>query len=443
MKLTGKNTYRFNFGIETFIYIAVSLSLGFLVPRFSERIFPDWFSPVSNSTMVSILSSVASGMITLSGIVFSLVFVLLQFGSASYSPRLSRIFVHSYVLRHSLGIFTGTFLYSLMAMRTLGIETSENSNSLVIWVAFGWLLASIIILASLINVFTKMTITNVLTSLGILGRLSINRVYGPYSQEENQIITVESVFSKRQSSGDTVQQIIYNGGPGYVNGYNKSQLLSLAQINDTIIYLPFSIGDALKDGAPIVIIQGKNPPILESRIYSSIEIGIERGFKYDPKYSFRLLVDTAIRALSPAINDPTTAVQVLDHIESLLQHIGNSDLNTGFLRDSHGDIRLVYKTPTWEDYLQLGLSEIMQYGAKSIQVERRLEALLLFLKQAIPSARADAVVHFSEQRNSLSSISFQNATFLKWANTPDREGIGSGSNVFDQIMAPQKNSLVV
>jgi uncharacterized membrane protein len=225
-----------------------------------------------------------------------------------------------------------------------------------------------------------------------------------------------------------VRQVIYEGEPGYVIGYDTDRLLSLASQTATLIELPYAVGDALKDGAPVAFIHGGRAEEVEGRTRGLMILGRERAFLNDPKYAIRLLVDTAIRALSPAVNDPTTAVQALDHIESLLRRLGNSHLDIGEVRDRAGTVRLVYKTPAWEDYLQLGLSEIMLYGATSLQVERRLEALLRFVHQAVPPKRREALNRFSEHRHALVARAFDDTTFRAWAEVADREGIGSGSD---------------
>lgn len=99
------------------------------------------------------------------------------------------------------------------------------------------------------------------------------------------------------------------------------------------------------------------------------------------------------------------------------------------MKDDNGIVRVVYKTPSWEDYLQLGLSEIIYYGADSIQVQRRVEALLLFLLEAVPKPRHESIKRFLELRQSMSVASLENTTYKKWADIPDREGIGSGQDL--------------
>lgn len=421
--LNKHNPHRIYFGIETWIYIAVSLLLGFRVSWIDHSIFPGWFSPVDNASLISILTAIASGMITLSGLVFSLFFVLIQFGTATYSPRLSRMLAHSFILRHSLGIFTGTFLYSLMAMRTIGFENRRTSG-IVVWIAFVWLLLSVAILAGLVNIFITMAITNTLRSLSTNGRNSIRRIY-PLTTQNNIDIRVSA--KKFQDNEPYTQRVFYAGSFGYIVGYRIDHLLRIAQKTDTVLYLPHYIGDVIKSGSELVMVQGGKTSLIKSSILDAIQIEIGPGFRNDPKFIFRLLVDTALRSLSPAINDPTTAVQVLDHIEYLLFLLGNTNLDIGEVTDINGVLRVVFKTPDWKDYLQLALIEIMHYGSRSIQVQRRLKALLFDLKKAVPPDRIEALDTIINWQTQLIQQSFDYEPFRQMASVPDREGMGTGS----------------
>ena len=121
----------------------------------------------------------------------------------------------------------------------------------------------------------------------------------------------------------------------------------------------------------------------------AIRLARERTFEQDPKYPIRLLVDIAIRALSPAINDPTTAVQTIDQLEDLLRRLGQYDLDAGHASDANGVVRLVFPMPTWEDYLALAFDEIRQYGSTSVQVMRRLRSALVGLIESTVERRSD------------------------------------------------------
>ena len=108
----------------------------------------------------------------------------------------------------------------------------------------------------------------------------------------------------------------------------------------------------------------------------------------DPSFAFRILVDIASKGLSPAINDPTTAVLAIDQLHHLLRNVGNRHLDEGIVHDRSGALRLVYPTPNWEDFVSLAVTEIRQFGGSSIQIARRLRAMLEDLAAIIPAERA-------------------------------------------------------
>ena len=103
------------------------------------------------------------------------------------------------------------------------------------------------------------------------------------------------------------------------------------------------------------------------------------------------------RRLSPAINDPTTAVQTIDQLEDLLRRLGAAELDAGYAVDENGVLRLVFPTPTWEDYLTLAFDEIRQFGSNSVQVMRRLRSALVGLADSLPNEeRVQAVRRYLE-----------------------------------------------
>jgi uncharacterized membrane protein len=124
-------------------------------------------------------------------------------------------------------------------------------------------------------------------------------------------------------------------------------------------------------------------PFAERVLMRTVRLANSRTFEQDPKYAIRLLVDIAIKALSPAINDPTTAVQALDQIEDLLRRLGRRELDAGRAFDTNGVLRLIFPVPTWQDYLALAFDEIRQFGGMSVQVMRRLRAVLVGLADTV------------------------------------------------------------
>jgi uncharacterized membrane protein len=153
--------------------------------------------------------------------------------------------------------------------------------------------------------------------------------------------------------------------------------------------------------------------------------GMERTVEQDPGFAVRILVDIAIRALSPAVNDPTTAVQVLNHLETLLEALSTAPLpGTYSLDDATGRHRGLIPGRRWEDYLELALTEIREYSATSTQVICRLAALLDALAGSVSPARQGAVDRQRALLDNSVDQSFPKPADRARARHPDRQGIG-------------------
>ena len=156
----------------------------------------------------------------------------------------------------------------------------------------------------------------------------------------------------------------------------------------------------------------------------AIDLGDDRTFEQDPKYALRLLVDIAIKALSPAINDPTTAVQALDQIEDLLLRLGRRRLEIGAFCDPNGKLRVLIAFPSWEDFLRVAFDEIRFYGASSVQVMRRMKALMSEMVSVLPEERHDALRQWQRRLQSTIERSFGDAQDKLDASAEDRQGLG-------------------
>jgi uncharacterized membrane protein len=174
----------------------------------------------------------------------------------------------------------------------------------------------------------------------------------------------------------------------------------------------------------VLRVHGGTRPLPERALRRLVRLGAERTFEQDPKYAIRLLVDIAIKALSAAINDPTTAVQALDQVEDLLMRLGSRSLTAGRSRDAQGKIRLVFPVPSWEDFLVLAFDEIRFYGASSIQVMRRMRALLQDLTEHVPPERRSALQNYLERVDNGIRRSFEDVDDRKDALEEDRQGLG-------------------
>src|SRR6185312_8426339 len=157
--------------------VCVALVLGYVVPHTSERWLPQLGTELGRDQLIAFLESMSTGMMAFTGIVFSLMLVLPQFGTLAYTPRIVSLWVEDRTIANAMGVFTGTFLYSLMALRGVGLLQGSRSCALTMYVAFLWLLASLWMLGRLLRVFTRLTHSNVLWTLSQRARSAIERVY--------------------------------------------------------------------------------------------------------------------------------------------------------------------------------------------------------------------------------------------------------------------------
>jgi uncharacterized membrane protein len=220
-------------------------------------------------------------------------------------------------------------------------------------------------------------------SVALLGREVIESVY-PRRLAESQ----EAPRERASAIGGGPTRTIPSPREGVVLAFDLRGLLTLAQRADCVIEMVPQVGDFVAAGDPLFRIYQGGSSLPDSALCQSIAVGAERTPEQDPAFVFRILVDIASKGLSPAINDPTTAVLALDQIHHLLRNVGSRHLEDGTVRDPAGRLRLVYRTPDWEDFVQLAVTEIRQFGGESIQVARRLRAMLDNLIHTLPEARA-------------------------------------------------------
>jgi len=404
-------------GIPT-AYAAVAIAAGLTLPRAEGRIFPGLVSVLSVGQATAIYSAIASGMIALTGIVFSLAFVMVQFSATAYSPRLVLWIARDPVMSHALGIFTATFLYAIAALTGVDRSGSGKVPFVSLWLVVALLLASVAIFIALVQRISMLQITRMLVFTGDQGRKVIATAYP------------EAMSTPAPTGSDDfrllpcTQTLIHHGRPRSIQAVNVATLVNLARASDGVIEMDVAVGDTVVELMPLLRIFGASRRIDERDLRDGVELGAERIFAQDPKYAIRLLVDIAIRALSPAINDPTTAVQVLDQIEDLLLRLGQRHLECGMYRDSEGKLRLTVPFPAWEDLLRLGLSEISFCGAASVQVMRRMNALVSDLLPAVPEKRRPALRYWERRLKATIARSFTNSEERLEALKEDRQGLG-------------------
>ncbi len=399
------------------LYAGAAMLAGLTFPRIESHLFPSFVSPMSVSSGMAIYSSIASGMIALTGIVFSLTFVMVQFSATAYSPRLVLLLARDPVMSHALGIFTATFLYAVAALAGIDRYGSGRVPFISVLVIIGLLLASVAMFIALIRRIGLLQVNQMLIFTGDQGRKVIAKLYPPLQPPAP--VTGREDFR----AVPCTHALIHHGRPCSIQSIEVTRLVSLAKSADAVIEMAVSVGDTVGESMPLLHVFG-GQPIGERELRKGIELGGERTFEQDPKYAIRLLVDIAIRALSPAVNDSTTAVQALDQIEDLLLRLGQRHLEIGDFRDADGKLRLVVSFPSWDDLLRLAFDEISFYGATSVQVMRRMNALISDLIPTVPEERRPALDYWERRLKVIIARSFVTDEERIEASQEDRQGLG-------------------
>lgn len=406
------------------LYAVASLVAGIMFPRFEYEHLSSYTRGMSVSSAQAFLSGIASGTMSLSAIVFSIYFLVMQFGAAAYSKRLVLLFGRDPILFNSLGMFFATFIYALAEL----VYVDRNGDGKVPFFStlfVGALLASsIVLLALLVQRMSQLQITSVLRIVGNEGRRVIRETYTLAEAAATDGEATHQQVAQICASAP-LQTLRYSGPPRAVEYFEIERFVRLAQDAQAVIVLQCAVGDTVPDGALLVRVFGNGTRIADDALMKALHLAWDRTFKQDPKYPLRLLVDTAIMALSPAVNDPTTAVQSLDQIEDLLHRLACCRLDAGYVKDASGNLRLVFPMPTWEDYLSLAFDEIRMFGNASLQVQRRLRAALKDL--AVSSGnkeRAEAVERYLQHLDDELAHSNLDELDRAMARRGDRQGLG-------------------
>jgi uncharacterized membrane protein len=400
-------------------YAITAFLAGLVLPRVESSLLPGFASGLSPAAAVAIYTSVGTGMIALAGIVFSLAFVMVQFSATAYSPRLVLWLARDPALWHAMGVFSATFLYSLAAIAWVDRTGAGDVPFFSGWLVIALLLASVAMFIALIEKLSLLQIHRMLAFTADHGRRVIEETYPP---PETPSATPDPEEYSRLPVSQTLR---HAGRPQTVQVLDVAALLAVASGAGGIVVVAASVGDTLVEGTPMLRVHGGKGAIDERALRRAFAMGGERTFEQDPKYAIRLLVDIAIRALSPAVNDPTTAVQALDQIEGLLRRLGLRRLEIGAIHDRGGALRLVVPYPRWDDFLALAFDEIRYCGAGSVQVMRRMKALAADLIAALPQERHKPLRHQQRMLSATIAKSFPDAEEQQEASIEDRQGLGT------------------
>ncbi len=367
-------------------------------------------------TARTFLSVIAASVTTLIALIFTILTVAIQLASSQYSPRALSTLLQDRPSHFTIGIFVGTFTYTLVVLLALRVVTFEDGDVVSgITMTFAFVLAVVSLATFAVysnHIIHSVRVTSIINRVGETTRKAVERLYpDPHASEERP--------GPRSPEGSP-SRIIHARRPGVVTDLDDEALFRLACERDCSIEIGPMVGAFVPEGSELVRVYGE----CEDDIEDMIELSKERSIDRDIAFGLRQLSDIALRALSPGINDPATAVQALDQLHDLLRQIIQRDLGHGVRTDEAGRVRLVLRTPDWENILRIAVEEIRIDGADSLQVVRRLRATLEDLFEIAPDDRRRSVERQLELLDAAIEKAFDSAEVRDVARESDLRGIG-------------------
>lgn len=343
------------------------------------------FSGFSAEGARSLLSALSSSMLTFLVFVISMLLIIVQVASVQLTPRIVGIVFQSGLARTALGVFAFSYTFNLATVARVQDTVPQLSVSVAV-------LTNLVSIAVFFffaqQLVTTLRPNNILTFVAQEGLTVLDMVYRHGWKPTPESM---SVMATRTALNEPCHVIDSSHNSGVLLAFGEDEIVGLASKAGCVVELLPQMGDYVAPGDPLFRVTPANSQISADALRDLVSIGSERTSAQDPQYSLRVISDIANRALSPTANDSATAVAALDQVDRLLRFIGTRQLDPGEMRDANGRIRLLYRTPTWEDFVNLGICEIRMRGAGNLQVARRLRAMLLHLIRSVPEPRVAAL----------------------------------------------------
>ena len=321
-----------------------------------------------------LLSAIASSMITVAGVTFSITVVALTLASGQYTSRILRNFMRDRANQVVLGVFVGVFAYCLVVLRTIrGGDEGAFVPSVAVLVAMLLAFAAIGFLIFFIHhIAASIQATSIIEAVAGETLDAVDRLFPA------EIGGGAEPVGEATEAGLTALTwvVIPSRKTGYVRGVDADALFDVARAQDVVVRMETRLGEFVIEGSPLVSVAG-NQPDEESilRLNAAYAVGRDRTVQQDPAYGIRQLVDIALKALSPGINDTTTAINCVDYLGAILALLAARPVIAP-IRSDGNQLRLITRGPTFAGLLAEALDQIRQNAEGNVAVLTRLLQIL-------------------------------------------------------------------
>jgi len=349
---------------------------------------------------------------------FGSLLVAIQVASGQMTPRvIATTLLRDNTVRYTVGLFVFTLLFANNAlMRT---EATVHQIVTVITGVLG--LTSLAAFLFFIDYAARLLRPGrIVTKIADAGLDVIQAIY-PLQDTYHEVSLEED-----PKLGLPSRILYHQGQSATVLAVNVDELIAEAQRSSGVVEFIPRVGDFIATDEPLFRLYYSSS-FDENRLQGAVAVGPERTLEQDPLFAFRILLDIALKALSKAINDPTTATLAIDQLHRLLRAVGKRKLSSEQILDGKGQLRVIFRTPNWEDYVRLTFTELRFNGVESIQVVRRLRALIEDLLKTLPEHRRPALHRELELLDLAVQRVYTHPEDLALARTPDSQGLGGSS----------------
>jgi uncharacterized membrane protein len=361
--------------------------------------------------------------LTLSFLVFTFgsLLVAIQVAGGQLTPRIiATTLLRDNVVRYSVGIFVFTLLFAVMALNRVQAKVWDLATILTGVLGIACLATFLFLIDHAARLLRPISIV---AHVGDEGLAVIESVY-PLPAPDPASIIGEPPAEREPP----LRVVTHAAKSEIVLAVDLETLVDTAARAGGIVEFVPQVGDFVAFGEPLFALYAGAATIDDRTLRAAVAFGGERTMQQDPLFAFRILVDIAIKALSPAINDPTTAVVAIDQIHRLLREVGKRELHRDEILDQEGHVRVIFRTPNWEDFVHIACTEIRNCGAGSVQVARRMQSMLVNLVATLPDYRDTALEQERDRLNRVLPGLYGLADDLALARIPDPQGLGGSSS---------------
>lgn len=348
-----------------------------------------WIFRGGSDSARAALSTVASSMITVMGVTFSVTIVALQLASSQYTPRVLYTFTRDRGNQVVMGSFIGTFTYAIIVLRA--VRSPEDGVLFVPTIAVtGGIILALVSVAALIyfihHISTSIRVSHIIARIARTTRPLMARPFPRQAGLPIRILPapVPSAAARAIDAWDS----------GYVQMIDGNRLIDLARKENAVIFMVVGPGDYISEGTPVMLIDppGSFDARRDGHVREAMTLGNERSMLQDPEFGVRQLMDIAVKALSPSINDPTTAITCLDYLGTLMLEVAGEEDPAPCRADEQGALRLVSRGATFESLLAHGFDQIRQHTREDVAVSIRFLTVLARIGMHVQSDERRAMI---------------------------------------------------